>query len=106
MEFVIAMGVPSAIMGLLVWWLKKYIDDNERKRDEREENTEKLMLLMLQTIRATNVLSEATAKAVQRIPDAHCNGDMTAALAEAERIQNEEKEFLFNQGIKRIFEKD
>lgn len=106
MEFVIAMGVPSAIMGLLVWWLKKYIDDNERKRNEREENTEKLMLLMLQTIRATNVLSEATAKAVQRIPDAHCNGDMTAALAEAERIQNEEKEFLFNQGIKRIFEKD
>jgi hypothetical protein len=100
------MGVPSAIMGLLVWWLKKYIDDNERKRNEREENTEKLMLLMLQTIRATNVLSEATAKAVQRIPDAHCNGDMTAALAEAERIQNEEKEFLFNQGIKRIFEKD
>ena len=106
MEFVIAMGVPSAIMGLLVWWLKKYIDNNEKKRNEREENTEKLMLLMLQTIRATNVLSEATAKAVQRIPDAHCNGDMTAALAEAERIQNEEKEFLFNQGIKRIFEKD
>lgn len=105
MEFIIAMGVPSAIMGILVWWLKKYIDDNEKRRNEREENTEKLMLLMLQTIRATNVLSEATAKAVQRIPDAHCNGDMTAALAEAKRIQTEEKNFLFDQGIKHIFER-
>lgn len=112
MEFIIAMGVPSAITGLLVWWLKKVIDANEekrkeeeRKRNEREENTEKFMLLMFQTIKATNILSEATAKAVQRIPDAHCNGDMTSALAEAKRIQNEEKDFLFDQGIKRMFEK-
>ena len=112
MEFVIAMGVPSAITGLLVWWLKKCIDANEekrkeeeRRRNEREANTEKLMVMMLQTIRATNVLSKATAVAVQRIPDAHCNGDMTSALAEAKRIQNEEKDFLFDQGIKRMFEK-
>lgn len=103
MEFLIAMGIPTAVTGLFVWWLKKYIDTNERKREEREQNTEQLMLIIMQTSRATNVLAEATAKAVQRIPDAHCNGDMTAALEQAAKIQREEKDFLLDQGIKHIF---
>lgn len=102
--FIIAMGIPSTIMGLLVWWLKKHIDKTEKKREEREKNSEQFMIYIMQTSRATNVLAEATAKAVQRIPDAHCNGDMTAALEQAKKIQNEEKDFLMNQGIKHIFE--
>lgn len=102
--FIAAMGIPSALTGLLVWWLKKYIDKNEKKREEREQNTERLMLLIMQNSRATNILAEATAKAVQRIPDAHCNGDMKAALELAAKIQKEEKDFLFDQGIKHIFD--
>ena len=102
--FIAAMGIPSALTGLLVWWLKKYIDKNEKKREEREQNTERLMLLIMQNSRATNVLAEATAKAVQKIPDAHCNGDMKAALELAAEIQKEEKDFLFDQGIKHIFD--
>ena len=62
------------------------------------------MLMIMQTSRATNVLAEATARAVQRIPDAKCNGDMTHALAEATRIQKEEKDFILDQGIKHIFD--
>lgn len=104
-NILITMGVPSAVMGLLIWWLKRSIDDKEKEREEREQNTEKLMLMIMQTSRATNVLAEATAKAVQRIPDAHCNGDMTAALEKAEQIQKEEQQFLIDQGIKHIFEK-
>lgn len=100
----ITMGIPSAITGLLVWWLKRSIDKRDAKREEREKNTETLMLMIMQTSRATNVLAEATARAVQRIPDAHCNGDMTHALEEAARIQKEEKDFLMDQGIKHIFE--
>ena len=101
--FIAAMGIPSAITGLFVWWLKRHIDKKEQTREEREQNTEKLMLLIMQETRSTNVLATATAKAVQRIPDAHCNGDMTEALRRAAEIQNEEKEFLFDQGIKHIF---
>lgn len=100
----VATGLPTAITGLLVWWLKRHIDKRDQQREEREKNTEKLMLIIMQNSRATNVLAEATARAVQRIPDAHCNGDMTAALAEATRIQKEEKDFLMDQGIKHIFE--
>ena len=103
MEFLVYMGIPTAITGLLVWWLKRHIDKREAKAEEREKNTEKLMLMIMQNSRSTLVLAEATAKAVQRIPDAHCNGDMTAALEQAAAIQKEEQKFLFDQGIKHIF---
>lgn len=102
-EFLIAMGIPTAIMGLLVWWLKRYIDKRDKKAEERERDIEKLMLMIMQTSRANNVLAEATARAVQRIPDAHCNGDMTSALEKASKIQKEEQEFLMDKGIKHIF---
>jgi hypothetical protein len=36
----------------------------------------------------------ATAKAVGRIPDANCNGDMHKALEEAEQAQKESNDFL------------
>ena len=103
MEFLVYMGIPTAITGLLVWWIKRHIDKREAKAEEREKNTEKLMLMIMQNSRSTLVLAEATAKAVQRIPDAHCNGDMTAALEQAAAIQKEEQKFLFDQGIKHIF---
>lgn len=103
MEFVIAMGIPTSITGLLVWWLKRYIDKRERTAEEREKNIENLMTIVIKNSQATNVLAEATARAVQRIPDAHCNGDMTAALKLATKIQEEEKEFVLRQGIQHIF---
>lgn len=100
---IIAAGIPSAVMGLLVWWLKRYIDKQEKKREAREKSTEEFMLFIMKNSRATNILAEATAKAVQRIPDAHCNGDMTAALEEAAKIQKLEKDFMFDQAVQRIF---
>lgn len=103
MELLIAMGIPTAVTGMLVWWLKRYIDKRDKKAEEREKNTEQLMLIIMRNSRATNVLAEATARAVQRIPDAKCNGDMTAALEMAHKIQKEEKDFMFDQGIKHIF---
>lgn len=102
-ELLIVMGIPTGITGMLFWWFKKAIDKREAEKEERESNTEKLMMMLMQTTRATNVLAEATARAVQRIPDAHCNGDMESALRQAAEIQKQEKDFLFDQGIKHIF---
>ena len=96
-------GVFTGIVGLGFWWLKKKIDAQEAARLEREKATEELMLLMLRNSRSTNILAMATAKAVQKIPDAHCNGDMTKAIEDATALQSEEKDFLFNQGIRHIF---
>ena len=102
-DILIFMGIPSAITGFLFWWLKRSIDKREAIREKREATTEKLMLMIMQNGRAAVVLAEATAKAVQRIPDAHCNGDMTSALERAEKIQKDEQEFLLDQGIQHIF---
>lgn len=104
MEWLTTFGIPSAITGFAFWLLKRYIDNREAKREEKEANNEKLILLMLKMGKANNILAEATARAVQRIPEAHCNGDMTSALEEAEKIRKEEKDFMFEQGVKHIFE--
>lgn len=97
-------AVTSAAVGFIVWLFKRKIDKSNKEQEEHNKNVEKLMIAMFQTSKANNVLSVATAKAVQRIPDAHCNGDMTAALEEAEKMIREEKDFLFDQGIKHILE--
>ena len=100
---IMAMGIPSAVVGFAVWWLKRYIDKRDAAAERREKNTENLIILMMKEIRANSVLNEATAKAVQRIPDAHCNGDMTAALERAEKLRKEEEQFMLDQGIKHVF---
>lgn len=82
----------------------------DRKRDkqeraqmqERQELQEQLMLELIKGNWASVALGEATAKAVQRIPDAHCNGDMHAALDYASQI----KEFLTKRGIHAILGSD
>lgn len=100
---IMAAGIPSAILGIFVWWFKRYIDKRDARSEEREANIEKAILMIMQTGRANNVLATATARAVQRIPDAHCNGDMTEALEQAAHIQKEEQAFLINQGIQHLF---
>ena len=103
-NIIITFGIPTAITGLFIWLFKKWIDKKESKRDEKEKNTEKLILLLVKTSRANTILCEAIAKAVQRIPDAKCNGDMTAALEKATALRAEEKDFILDNGIKHIFE--
>lgn len=100
---ILAAGIPSALFGLVIWWFKRTVEQREAARDGREKNLETLMLMIMQTSRANNVLAVATARAVQRIPDAQCNGDMTAALEEAAKLQAQEKDFLVEQGVKHIF---
>lgn len=97
--FVAAMGIPSAIMGLIVRRLEKKINKRDTIRDEQDKSQKDLIVLLVQSTSASIALGEATAKAVQRIPDAHCNGDMHAALEYATNIKHKQKEFLTKQGI-------
>ena len=86
----------------------------DRKRDkqeraqmqERQELQEQVMLELIKGNWASVALGEATAKAVQRIPDAHCKGDMHAALDYASQIKHEQKEFLTKRGIHAILGSD
>lgn len=99
-----AAGIPSALFSLLLWFFKRDIEKRDKAKEEKDNNIEELMLMNMEITRANYVLATATAKAVQRIPDAKCNGDMTEALKQASQIQLQEKDFLINQGIKHIFD--
>ena len=103
-QLLMTFGVPSAITGLGVWWLKRRVESNEKKSQEQQQNIEALILMIVQSSKANQIGIQAIAKAVQRIADAHCNGDMTEALAQMEKIQEQEKEFLMKRGIKYLFE--
>ena len=102
-QLIAVFGIPSAITGFGIWWAKRRIEKNEAKTKEHEENLEALVLMMMQTSRANTVGITAIAKAIQRIPDAHCNGDMTAALEEMEAIQKKEQQFIIDKGIMYLF---
>lgn len=103
-ELLLLFGIPSAITGLGIWWFKRRVEASEKKNQEQQENIEALIMMIVQSSKANQIGITAIARAVQRIPDAKCNGDMTAALAEIEKIQQQEKQFLINKGIKYIFE--
>lgn len=113
--FILALGIPSAITGFLVWNFERKIAKREAKREkeqeerhkkeaEREKAREELQIHTIQGVSAAIALGEATAKAVQRIPDAHCNGDMHDALNYAIKIKHEQKDFLTRMGIASVVE--
>lgn len=108
--YLMAAGVPSAVCGFLVWWSQYKIQRRDKQRDAaeaareaareaKEKAREELDVLMIRSIAAQSALSEATARAVQRIPDAHCNGDMSKALEYAQEVKHDRREFLERQGI-------
>lgn len=78
--------------------------EEKRHREEREKNHEVLMRHIISNQNAVGSLVEATARAVQRIPDAHCNGDMTNALTKVRKVKDEEREFLATLGIHSLWD--
>ena len=101
LAFIAAMGVPSAVMGLIVWALKKRIDAREKDQDDKNRAQQRLMVLLVQSTRASIALGEATAHAMQR---GHTNGDMEAALKYAADVKHSQKDFLADEGIHNIFD--
>ena len=96
----VAMGVP----GFLFHRIEHKMAQHEKAREEKDERREKLLLQLTRSTNASIALGEATARAVQRIPDAHCNGDMHAALEYAAQVKHEGKDFLAQLGIHALVE--
>ena len=109
----IVAGIPTAVTGFCFWMLERIIskksaeDEEKRKKrqrdhDERSNKRDELQYLLIESVNASIALGEATAKAVERIPDAHCNGDMHEALEYAVRVKRQQKELLGKRGIKQL----
>ena len=112
---IVAASIPSAITGFCFWLIEQSIQkradkekeeriERQKKEDEREQIREKNELCIINSVNAAIALGEATARAVQRIPDANCNGDMHAALEYAQKVKHEQKNFLNEQALKHIVE--
>ena len=103
-------AIAAVTVGLINAFSQKKTKQELSEEFQRElkeaENKEKARQIyevyMIKGIMASNSLSEATARAVQRIPDAHCNGDMEAALEEEEKVKKESQLFLAKQGVNNI----
>ena len=102
LEIFTLFAIPSSITGLFVWWVKKKLDQQEERQLEREKNQEQLMIMMMNSTKANSIGIQAVARAVQRIPDAHANGDIDSAIEEMDKLQKEENNFLTEQGVKHI----
>lgn len=109
------MGIPSAVTGFCFFLVQRRIIRQQAKKDEEERNRridednrerlrERQQILLVQCVSASIALGEATARAVQRIPDAHCNGDMHRALDYAQKVKRDQKDFLEEQGVHFLYE--
>ncbi len=115
MSAILLACLPSAVTAFCFWLVEQKISKQSREREaeekrmkeqaeKREKTREKQEMLLVRGVSAAIVLGTATAKAVERIPDTHCDGDMHSALEYAEKIKREQDDFLARQGIENIYE--
>lgn len=58
---VAAFGIPSAFMGFVIWRLERKIEARDRAQEKKNQDQQKLFLLIVQGTRAATALGEATA---------------------------------------------
>lgn len=99
----LAMSIPSAITGFCFYILGRKMERRQKAAEKKELARQKNEVIVIEGVNAAIALGEATAKAVQRIPDANCNGDMHAALEYAEHIKHKHKDFMTEQGVEALY---
>lgn len=99
-SLLVAIGVPSAVVSLLLRRMEKKLEKQEKERRDREKAREKNEILIVKLVGASIALGEASAIALK---NGKCNGETEAALAYARKVKHEQKDFLTEQGIKNLF---
>lgn len=99
----LAMSLPSAITGFCFWLLERKLMKGQKAEEKKEEARRQNEAIVIEGVMAAITLGEATAKAVQRIPDAHCNGDMQDALTYATKVKIKHRDFIREQGIDALY---
>lgn len=96
----VVLALFSATMAFMFARLQKKLDRRDKKEDERDEARRQNEILLVKGVGAAIALGEATAKALK---NGHTNGETEAALAYAQKVKHEQKEFLTECGIKNIY---
>lgn len=101
---VVACGLPSAIVGFFSRRIEKKIAQAEEEKKSKDATRVKYEALMIELSVASLSLAEVTAEAVQKIPDAHCNGEMKSALSWSKEVKNKYHQFSREQTAKSVNE--
>ena len=103
---IIASIIPTMAVFLMQRGIRRRDEEREKKAEAvRRDRNEKDRVYMkyhsnaLKATMAALALGEANAIAIR---DQKCNGETAKALAYAEKIKNEQKDFLHEQGIEHI----
>lgn len=91
--FLLALGIPSAVFGIMLKRFEKRMDAERRARRDFEQ-------FQVKGLCATMKVCEANAIALQ---NGKCNGETHAALEYMRDVKRDQREFLINQGIDHIF---
>ena len=97
-----AAAIPSAVVAFCFWLLERKIAKNEEKRETKIKQQEDLQMVILDGLNGCMRLSRASAVALKRIPNAHANGDITAALQDIDDTMQRQRKLLTEAGLQHI----
>ncbi len=103
LALIAAMGIPSSVTAFCFWNIQRKITRRQKEEERKDAARRENEVIVIEGVNAAIALGEATARAVQRIPDAHCNGDMHQALQYAAEIKHKHKDFMTEQGIDALY---
>ena len=94
-----AIGLPSIISGIFLYFFKRDMDRRAAQATEREDARRQLDVLLVQGINAALAVGEATGRAVK---EGTCNGEMTDALEYSCEVKNKLTNFLTERGVSHL----
>lgn len=92
-------GIPSLVSGIGLHLISKNMQAHQEKVKKQEDDRVTNEKYIMNTLIATAEGTEAIAKAIQRVPEAHCNGDMTEAIKKVEDALEEQRDFLREKAV-------
>lgn len=99
-ELILAIGIPSAVVGFAFSRIEKKLDKEKKEREKQEEARRNYESIQVKLLTAGIALSKANAVALK---NGKCNGETKAALEYLEQVKHEQRDFLTKQGIEHLF---
>lgn len=100
MSTILCAAIPSFVSGFGLYLISKTMTAHQTTQEKRESDRIEGETHVLKTLMDTAEATKAIATAIQRIPDAHCNGDMKAAIKKMDASIASQREFLRKQAVK------
>ena len=91
--------VPSLFCGILLWYIARRFQKQDKREEAREAARTCNNVLLLKGVSAALSLGEATAEAIQT---QHWNGEMNDARAYAKQTKRDIESFMLQQGSEHI----